>query len=133
DGLYVFPHLVERLGRSDAKIHPMTVAFDPDFYFPSERKDPRLVVRATLSAPMKGLATFVRLAARNRSHSFVLFACSSTGYPQHLQEIRELNRSLGEPVDLRADRPYEEVAAVMRDAGIYVHAPTLEEPYGMPI
>jgi glycosyltransferase involved in cell wall biosynthesis len=111
----------------------MPVAFDPVRYFPTERKDPLLVMRASLAAPAKGLTTFLEIAARHGSHRFVLFACRSIGYPQHLDELRELNRSLGDPVDLRVDRPYDEVEAVVREAGVYLHTPTLTEPYGMPI
>lgn len=133
DAVYVFPHQAALLGRAEAKLHAMPVAFDPLRYAPARGKDPRLVVRASLAAPAKGLATFVRLAARHRSHRFVLFACWSIGYPRHLEELVDLNRSLGAPVDLRVDRPYEEVEAVVREAGIYLHTPTLAEPYGMPI
>ena len=133
DAVYVFPHQAEVLVRADGKLRTMSVAFDPDRYFPSQQKDPRLVVRASLAAPAKGLATFLHLANRHRSHRFVLFACWSIGYPHHLEELRELNRSLGDPVDLRVDRPYEEVEAVVREAAIYLHTPTLAEPYGMPI
>ena len=131
--VYVFPHQAEVLVRADGKLRTMSVAFDPDRYFPSQQKDPRLVVRASLAAPAKGLATFLHLANRHRSHRFVLFACWSIGYPHHLEELRELNRSLGDPVDLRVDRPYEEIEAVVREAAIYLHTPTLAEPYGMPI
>jgi len=133
DRVYVFPPHRQLFGGEESKLRPMPVAFDPDRYAPAAKKDPRLVVRASLAAPSKGLAIFVRLAARHRSHRFVLFACSSTGHPEHLAEIRELNRSLGEPVDLRSDRPYEEVQAVVAEAAIYLHTTTLEEPYGMPI
>src|SRR5205823_10098395 len=46
---------------------------------------------------------------------------------------REFNRSLGDPVELRVDPPYEEVQAVVGEAAIYLHTSTLEEPYAMPI
>jgi GT2 family glycosyltransferase/glycosyltransferase involved in cell wall biosynthesis len=131
--VYVFPHQATPFGQAQPKLRAMSVAFDADRYRPAPRKDPRLVVRASLAAPAKGLATFIRLAARFRSHRFVLFACKSIGYPDHLDELRELSRSLGDPVDLRVDRPYAEVEAVVGDAAVYLHSPTLEDPYGMPI
>jgi glycosyltransferase involved in cell wall biosynthesis len=133
ESAYVFPQQAEGLCRVDGKLRPMSVAFDPVRYFPAGRKDPRLVVRASLAAPAKGLTTFLRLAARHRFHRFVLFACRSIGYPDHLEELRKLNRSLGDAVDLCVDRPYDEVEAVVREAAIYLHTPTLAEPYGMPI
>jgi glycosyltransferase involved in cell wall biosynthesis len=131
--VYVFPHQAKVLNLIDGKVRSMPVAFDPDRYYPVALKDRRLVVRASLAAPAKGLDTFVRLAARHRSHRFVLFACWSVGFPHHLEELKELNRSLGSPADIRVDRPYDEVASVVREAAIYAHTPSLEEPYGMPI
>jgi glycosyltransferase involved in cell wall biosynthesis len=57
----------------------------------------------------------------------------SVGYPEHLDEIRWLNESLGCPAEILENLPHAEVAAYLQRAGIYLHTHALQDPYGMPV
>ena len=135
-GVFLFPHFVANHsleGVDETKLRAMTCCFNPDLYFPRGPKDHRLVVRAGLASPTKHLDGFIRVAAMCPRHRFVLAACWSVGYPDHLEELKALNRSLGEPVEILVNRPHVEVADLMRLAGIHLHTHSLEDPYGMPV
>jgi glycosyltransferase involved in cell wall biosynthesis len=54
-------------------------------------------------------------------------------YPDHIEELRAENDALGSPVEILVDQPHDQVVAMVRRAGIYLHTHSLEEPYGMPI
>jgi len=135
-GVFLFPHFVadDSLQGIDAtKLRPMTCCFNPDLYFPRGNTDHRLVIRTGLASPTKHLDAFIRVAAMCPRHRFVLVPCWSVGYPDHLEELKELNRSLGDPVEMLVNRPHAEVADLMRRAGIHLHTHALQEPYGMPV
>lgn len=134
--VFQFPHFItdHALEGVDAsKLRPMTACFNPDLYFPEGTPDRRLVVRTALASPTKHLDAFIRVAAMCPHHRFVLVPCWSVGYPDHLEELLALNRSLGEPVEMLVNRPHAEVAQLVRRAGIYLHTHALQEPYGMPV
>jgi glycosyltransferase involved in cell wall biosynthesis len=134
--VFQFPHFItDRAfdGVDTTKLRAMTCCFNPDLYFPRGVPDHRLVVRAGIASPTKHLDAFIRTAAMCPRHRFVLAACWSVGYPDHLEELEALNRSLGEPVEILVNRPHAEVANLMRRAGIHLHTHALQEPYGMPV
>jgi glycosyltransferase involved in cell wall biosynthesis len=132
-GIYLFPHLVPRGLRPGSKIRSMVSAFEPDRYRPSARKDPRLVVRAGAAIPTKDLDGFIRIAARCPEHRFVLAVCRAVRLEGFVEELRRINAAHGDPVDLRVDLQHDEVAALLADAGIYLHTHGLTAPYGMPV
>lgn len=132
-GIYMFPHLAERLGPVAGRVVPTPVAFDPGRFGPVRDKDRRLVVRTSLGAPTKDLVRFLRVAARCPDHRFVLAAAFSHGYPDHLDELRAENERLGGAVEIRDTVPQDEAAELVREAGVYLHTHTLEQTYGMPI
>lgn len=43
------------------------------------------------------------------------------------------NKSLSEPVEIRVNVQHEDVAALSRRAGIYLHTTNPAEPFGMPV
>jgi glycosyltransferase involved in cell wall biosynthesis len=134
--VFEFPHFVDSItedGFDTTKLRTMTACFNPDLYFPKGSQDRRLVIRAGLASPTKDMVTFVKVAAKCPRHRFVLVPCWSVGYPDYLDELFELNRSLGDPVEIAVNRSHAEVAALTQRAGIYLHTHSLQEPYGMPV
>jgi glycosyltransferase involved in cell wall biosynthesis len=61
----------------------------------------------------------------------VLARCNE--HERFLEKVEAYNRKLGNPVELRINQPVEQVAALVREAGIYLHTHGLAAPYGMPI
>jgi len=49
---------------------------------------PRVVVRSGTANPHKDLPLFILVAAKGPNHRFVLSACWSIGYPDHLEAAR---------------------------------------------
>lgn len=131
--VYQFPHLIPPAGLGSDRVRTMTSCFDPELYFPAGEKDRRMVVRTGLASPPKDMKTFLRVAARCPRHRFVLIPCFSIGFPQHLDEILEYNRSLGSPVEILPNLPHRETADLVRRAAIHLHTHALTEPFGMPV
>ena len=50
-----------------------------------------------------------------------------------VDELIEHNKSLGSPVDLRVNVPHDETAALVREAGIFLHTHSPGAIYGMPV
>lgn len=48
-------------------------------------------------------------------------------------EVLAMNRAAGDPVDIRINVPAEETAALLREAGIYLHTFGFQAPFGMPV
>ncbi len=131
--VFVFPHLIPDNRFTSNKLRGTTGCFDPNLYYPRGQKDTRLVFRTGVASPSKNLDVFIRVAAMCPRHKFVLVPCWSVGYPNHLEELQALNRSLGEPVEILVNRPPGEVAELVQRAGIHLHTHALLEPYGMPV
>lgn len=130
--VYLFPHFAKQLaGRP--KVRAMDVAFNPDLYYPTTGKDTRLVVRVGSAKPTKGVMSFLEVAARCPSHRFVLVLGRLPRLGHYVDEVKARNAELGSPVDIRVNVPTEEVAELIRRAGIYLHTYGDEEPFGMPI
>ena len=51
----------------------------------------------------------------------------------YVEKYIEHNQSLGSPVDLRVNVDAEEVSALVREAGIYLHGYAFGSPFGMPV
>ena len=130
--LYVFPHYADRIPELP-KVRPTPVGFNGDLYYPEKEKDRFLVVRASAAKPAKHLEDFVDIARQCPEHRFVLALGRINNLASYVDEFLEYNRRHGSPVDVRIDLPTEEVAALVRSAGIYLHTYGHEEPFGMPI
>lgn len=132
--IFMFPELARRM-KSKARIYSVPAAFNGDLYYPSiAKKDRRLVLRVGAAIPKtKDLEAFVRMATRCRSHRFVMAAVICQRVEQYADTLREKNAELGNPVDLRFNVPAGEVAALTREAGIYLHTKSPSVNFGMPI
>jgi glycosyltransferase involved in cell wall biosynthesis len=130
--IYVFPHLA-RSFPSLNKVRPMTAAFNGDLFYPGPRKDRRLVVRTGSALPTKDVQTFFDVARSCPEHRFVLVLGRCNEHERFLEKVEAYNHKLGNPVELRINQPVEQVAALVREAGIYLHTHGLAAPYGMPI
>jgi len=100
--VYIYSRIAAKLPAAYTKIIPVDACFDPDLYFPESGKNPKLVFRAAPARTVKELDLFMRVARRCQAHQFVLMA-GSTSELACPDQLREYNRKLGEPVDLRID------------------------------
>lgn len=129
--IYLFPHFAKQLAEHP-KIHAMTSAFNSEFFFPAE-KNRSLVVRTGAGKPTKGLMSFLEIASRCPDHQFVLALGLLPNMDRFVGQLLERNRQLGSPVTIRQNLSNEEAAALVREAGIYLHTYGDEEPFGMPV
>jgi hypothetical protein len=131
--VHVFPHLLDPAWPRWSTVRATPVAFDTDLYRPEASFDPRLVVRTAAATATADLETFIRIAARCPGHRCVLVVCRMPGAEPLLDRLEAYAARLGGRVELRVDQPPEEVAALLRQAGIHLHTHASGAPYGMPI
>ncbi len=130
--LYLFPHLVDALAHME-KVLPVRSAFQPDVYEPGDEKDRHLVVRVGTSLPTKDLSSFFRIAQLCPDHRFVLVLGRATHEEAFTDRLIAQNEALGRPVELRVNLTPEEIAPLLRRAGIFLHTFDPGLPYGMPM
>jgi len=134
---FPFPQFVPRLPWNRKKIHGVQVGFDATFYPPGtdkhERKDRRLVTRAGVGIPSKDYNFFFQVAKRCPDHRFVLAICPAYTVEYYIDEVIAMNAALGNPAEIRLALQHEQVAELLREAGIYLHTSLPDEPFGMPI
>ncbi|MCW5892484.1 MAG: glycosyltransferase [bacterium] len=130
-GVYLVPHQARRFA-GEPRVRALAAAFDPTRNRPQGTKDPRLVVRCAAARRSEDLPAFLRIATRRPEQRFVLALARLPGVPGVVEEIAALGRSLGDPVALRIDCGHDEVAALLAEAGVYLHTHGLDEPYGQP-
>lgn len=130
--LYLFPHFAKQISGSP-KVHPMTSTFNEEWFYPPEQKDRRLVLRTGAGKPTKGLEAFLEIASRCLEHRFVLVIGLLPNMDDYVERLLAENRRLGSPVEIRQNLSNEESAALMREAGIYLHTYGDDEPFGMPV
>ncbi|MFN0112621.1 MAG: glycosyltransferase [Blastocatellia bacterium] len=135
--IYVFPHQATRLASKSAKIKSLPSSFNPDWYSPHKMKDRKLVFRTGCALPSKDYASFMKTAMLCPEHRFVLNVCQAYQVESYLDQVIELNRSFGNPVEIISNLQQEDVAKWMQQAGIYLHTVTVSgqaaTPFGMPI
>jgi glycosyltransferase involved in cell wall biosynthesis len=131
--VYVFPHYAGAVGGSHPRVRSMTVAFNGDLYYPQADKDRFLVVRTASGKPAKAVESFIDIATLCPQHRFVLVLGVLNRLEHYVDEVVEYNRSNGSPVDIRINLPTESAAALVRQAGIFLHTYGNQEPFGMPI
>jgi glycosyltransferase involved in cell wall biosynthesis len=131
--VYVFPHFMEELPEQHHKLRAVTSAFDTKRFSPRRQRDPKLVLRAGACLPTKGIEMFFEMAIRCPEFTFVLAMVSIATEPALPEKLRALNRSLGNPVDLRFDVQHDDMEELVAEAGIYVHTFGFVEPFGMPV
>ena len=129
--VYLFPHFARQIA-PHPKIRPMTSAFNEHWFYPAE-KNRRLILRTGAGKPTKGLESFLEIASLCPDHQFVLVLGRLPNLDDYLERLLAENRRLGSPVDIRLNLSNEESAALIREAGIYLHTYGDEEPFGMPV
>jgi glycosyltransferase involved in cell wall biosynthesis len=132
-GIFLFPHLAAQVTDAGPKVRAMPVCFDPERYPPATRKDPRLVVRVAAGLPTKAIDHVFEVAQACPQHRVVLAVVRANQHEPFVDRLVARNRALGNPVELRIDLQHEAVAALVGEAGLYLHTHGLGEPYGMPI
>lgn len=122
--IYAFPHFAREVAPG-GKIVPMTVAFDPELYTPSQPKNRRLVLRLASGRRVKGLRDFLEIGNRVQEAHFILGVTPLRGDEVYLNELERDNRSFGGRVDIRVGGvPHgmsrQDVVGLMQRAGIYL-------------
>lgn len=131
-GLYLFPHFAQQCA-DHPRLHAMNSAFHGDLYSPGLNKETGLVVRVGSAKPTKGVKTFIDVARACPGQRFVLVLGRLPRLGHYVDEIQAYNEACGSPVDIQVNLPVEQVAALIRRAGIYLHTYGDDEPFGMPI
>jgi hypothetical protein len=132
--VYAFPRQLALLAAPDARVRSIPAAFDSSYFGPVAGKDPRLVLRAGACLPSKDYPLFFELARRLPSHRFVFAGIRVNKFEHYPEELVRIAREMESPVDLRFNLPREEMAALMGQAGVYLH--TITPPaaqHGAPI
>jgi glycosyltransferase involved in cell wall biosynthesis len=119
--VYLAPHQIAAAGLADERLAPMRPAFDTALFKPGGAKDRRMVLRASAALPAKDLPMFLELAARLPEFRFVLCVVSCSLMEFYVEDLLALKREMGSPAEILADAPHAQVAALMAEAGIYLH------------
>jgi glycosyltransferase involved in cell wall biosynthesis len=135
---YAFPAQLGLPGGDDPRVRSVPSAFDTSYFSPAAEKDPSLVVRAGACLPSKDIALFFEVAKRCPNHRFVFAGVTCNEWEHYVEELRRLRDQMQSPVELRFDLPREQAAALIGNAGIYlhtIHPPSAHfgAPIGMPI
>ncbi len=135
--IYSYPHFQQKVAHLK-KIKPLSSCFNPHFYFPTQNKDKKLIVRVAAGLRSKDLYSFINIAKQCKKHRFVLAVVRCTGDAgRHVDEIIQYNKQQGNPVELYINKLPAEAAALVREAGIYFHTHLPVDrggaPFGMPI
>lgn len=131
---YLFPHLAARYGEGRPTIRPLASAFNSQRHYPRHsRKDRRLVLRAAACLETKEIESFFHIAAACPGHRFVLALAHIALRPHLPPHFEALNASLGSPVEIRWDVPYDDMAALYAEAAIYLHTFDFAYTFGMPV
>ncbi len=131
--IYLFPHFVAGMQTKHPKVHAMTAAVNTTRFYPRPRRNPKMVLRAGACLATKDIELFFEIAARCPEFTFVLALARIAKQPDLPGKFHALNTSLGNPVDLRFDVPYEEMTEIVAEAGIYLHTSGCKDAFGMPV
>ncbi len=133
--LYLFGHLRAKVPWTSPKFRTSTTSFLPSLYPPAPcaGKDRRLVLRVGAGLLTKGYRDFFSIARDCPRHRFILVLGRALLMEEKVEEIIAWRDELGSPVEIKVSLPHEEVAALMAQAGIYLHTTNPESVFGMPI
>jgi glycosyltransferase involved in cell wall biosynthesis len=125
--LFLFPHQVVA---KSAKIIPLNVGFDSTRYFLTPNKDRRQIVRCCAARPMKGLLDYIKIAAMCPDFTFNLCVAQVYGDNKFIPMIQEKAKDTPN-VLVRPNVQPDDMAALMRSAGISLHTIDLPQSVGM--
>ncbi len=120
-GVYALPNQIARTGLGDARLKPVPVAFDTRLFKPGANKDRRLVVRTAAALASKDLELFLAVARLLPEHRFVLAAATCHLREDYVAQLKAAHDSMQSPAELMLDVPREAVAALVGQAGLYLH------------
>jgi hypothetical protein len=134
---FFFPHQITSFP-NEPRLKPMTCAFDTTLFGPEPKKDRHLVVRTSAGLASKDLQLFFEVAKRLPGHQFVLAVVTAKFKEQYIEELINMAKSMQSPAEIMVDVPRDKVAALVKQAGIYLHTATPPDneggtPIGMPI
>ena len=132
--IYLFPHLATQYGVGRPVIKPTAACFNSQRFYPRQAsKDRRMVFRAAACLATKDIDSFFHIAAACPDYRFVLALTHIAARPLLPAHFEALNQSLGGPVDIRWDVPYDDIADLYAQAGVYLHTFGFAETFGMPV
>ena len=131
--VHTFPHLVDPAWASHPRLDVTVTFFDDGRYRPSPAKDRRLVVRTAAGLLTKDLETFLMAADLCPNHRFVLVLGHSKYVEERTEAMIARRDELGSPAEVQVDLQHDEVAALISQAGIYLHTHGTDHPVSMPI
>jgi glycosyltransferase involved in cell wall biosynthesis len=131
--LYSFPGL-QPGGRLDAeKWLPIASNFDSTRYYPPKSKNRRLVLRCGACLSTKDLQLMLEVAALRPEYRFLLVLSSNNHGIELVEALIRKSEELSSPAEIRCDLQYDEMAALMREASVYLHTFGYAQPFGQPI
>jgi glycosyltransferase involved in cell wall biosynthesis len=131
--VYLFPHFAKLVEPTHSKVKAVPALFDTRLYQPQFDKDRKMVLRVGCALPTKDYATFFEVARRCPSHRFVLIICRGYRIEEYADELLRMRERMSSPVEIHLNWQHEDVAALMKKSGIYLHTFGGMQPYGMPI
>lgn len=136
EAVYLLPQQARAHGKAHPKIRTVRAGIDPRWHRPSRNKDRKLVLRAGGAVHGADHRTFLEAARLCPDHEFVLIVCRCLEEPTAIEDLRALNKSLGNPAAILVDLQHETVAQWMMRAALYLHtmrpAVSNDTPLGMP-
>lgn len=131
--LYTFPGLQPGDRRDAEKWLPLASNFDSTRYYPPKSKNRRLVLRCGACLPTKDLQLTLQVAALRPEYRFLLVLSNNNHGIELAETLIRKNEELGSPAEIRFDLQYDEMAALMREASVYLHTFGYAQPFGQPI
>ncbi len=136
--IYAFPHQLALTQTVDPRIRPLRSMFDTSLFAPGHDKQRRMVLRTAAALESKDLHIMFELARRLPDFKVVLAVVTCNHKEHYVQVLRDQHRELQSSVELLVDVPRDEIAKLVKQAGIYIQTarrPGQEfaTPIGMPI
>ncbi len=122
--VYLLPGSASSELPHDDRLRIVAPFFDTTLFAPAARKNPRLVLRASVCQPQNGLRFMLELAKQLPDHRVVVAIAHGTGLIEEVESLRAYKAEIGSPAELMVDVPRPEIAALFGEAGIYVHSST---------
>ena len=134
---FFFPHQITSFP-NEPRLTPMTCAFDTALFAPEPKKDRQLVIRTSAGLGSKDLNLFFDVAEKLPDHRFILAVVTSKDRESYIDVIKNMGKQRNSSVQIMVDVPRDQVAVLVKEAGIYLHTATPPDqpggtPIGMPI
>ena len=118
--IYLLPHVGAPY--LEGKVRPLPACFDGEQYYPELSKDRNLVIRFGPALAALEYRSFFQAAQACPDHRFVLAVATSPAHEDYAQELANHNRSLGNPLDIHLDLARDDLASLIRQAGLCMHS-----------